>query len=165
MTASIFFSTAALVVAIGTAWYTHRSANQRELRSWRRSELLTATATLLQLSTARQAVLDNAADALSGMRPGVDSDPFDTERSGGPHPRHCVDQMQGIVERIKLVDPGVAGAADDLVIAHLNAQLAADSSSVGESDPYRHVETMMVAPKTLASLHSNLAEAYRAAAR
>lgn len=167
MTASIFVSIAALVVSIGTAawsgWYTHRSADRRELRAWKRTELLTSTAALLQLSTARHAVLDNAADVLADSQRGVaGSDPFDTEQSGGPHPRHAVDQMLGLLERIKLIDVSVAGVAEELVTAHLNAQLVADRSYDG-SDPYRHVDAMMVAPAELGRLHAGLTAAYRAA--
>jgi len=162
-----WLSAAALVVAIGTAvwsgWYAQRTASRRELLNWRRSELLKATSELAQLSLHRQAVLEAA---FFGMMPpgfGPSVDPFNTAASGGPHPRHSVDQMLVIVERMELLDGALAAVARRLAEAHRLAMINADAEHSNPGDETEHCSAMMVDDNELKSLHAELTQAFRRA--
>lgn len=167
MTASTALSAAALIVAIATAvwsgWYSHRTANEREVNAWRRNELLTCTSELLQLSSHRQAVLIYAFDARVTFRSAPGGDPFDVEESGGPHPRHSVDRMIVLAERISLIDDAVAVAARSLATAHRDALIEADAEYELTPDPVSHIDGMMVPRDDLMKLHRELAFEFRRA--
>ncbi|WP_344257616.1 hypothetical protein [Mycolicibacterium llatzerense] len=156
-----------MIVAIGTAvwsgWYSQRTASRRELLSWRRSELLQATSELAQLSLHRLAVLVRALDGMIPPGIGPSIDPFNTTVSGGPHPRHSVDQMMVIVERIELLDSTLAEVARRLAEAHRQALIDAEVEFAMSGDSISHCDAMIVDAGTHKSLHTELTQAFRRA--
>lgn len=162
-----WLSAAALVVSIGTAlwsgWYAQRTTSRRELLNWRRSELLKATSELAQLSLHRQAVLERALDGMIPPGIGPSVDPFNTTATGGPHPRHSVDQMLVIVERIELLDGGLAEVARRLAEAHRQAMINADVEYADSGNAVSHCDAMVVDRDELKSLHIELTQSFRRA--
>ena len=151
----------AIATAAWSGWYSHRTANTREVNAWKRSELLTCTSELLQLSSHRQAVLIYAFDARVTFRSATGGDPFDVAESGGPHPRHSVDRMIVLAERIGLIDDGVAAAARNIATAHRDALIDADVEYEMTPDPVGHIDGMIVSPDELIKLHRELAREFR----
>lgn len=167
MSISTYLSAAALFVAIGTAvwsgWYSQRTASRRELLNWMRGELLKATSELAQLSLHRQAVLVRALDGMMSPGIGPSIDPFNTTATGGPNPRHSVDQMMVIVERIELLDSPLAAVARRLAEAHRQALINAEVEYAMSGDHISHCDAMIVDDDTLKSLHTELTQAFRRA--
>jgi len=167
MSTQTWVSAAAVIVAICTAlwsgWYAQRTASRRELLNWRRSELLQATSELAQLSLHRQAVLINALDGMMPPGIGPSIDPFNTTATGGPHPRHSVDQMMVIVERIELLDSTLAEVARRLANAHRQALIDAEVEYAMSGDATSHCDAMIVDADALKLLHTELTHAFRRA--
>jgi hypothetical protein len=164
--ATLAISGVALLVSIctaaGTAIYTQRVTDRRELAKWRRDELLRATSELAQLSSNRQALLSAAFDSRIGN--GVERiDPFDTNTTGGPHPTQSVDTMFVLVERIRLIDTGVADAAEQLAKEHRKAVQEAQALPEEMGNPIEHIEASMIYPADQARLHRQLTNAFRKA--
>lgn len=165
MDASTVLAALALVVAIGTAvwsgWYSQRTATKLEFATWKRNELLAATSELIQLSTHRNAILVAAFDDRVVFRNRAADDPFDVTATGGPHPRHSVDQMMNLVERIRLIDTDLAVHAQALADAHQTALTDADIEYDQTGDHVGHLDGMQVSGAALRELHATLSDAFR----